>query len=72
MQRASLSVIPLRTFLNKTLGGFAASTAEHWDSVVARLYPAGVKTTAIVSEAGITWPTLYSSLRRQGIPLRTA
>lgn len=64
--------VPLAKFLNKTLGGFAASTAEHWDAVIARLYPAGVKTTAIVSEAGITWPTLYNSLRRQNIPLRTA
>lgn len=72
MQRASLAVIPLGAFLHKTLGGFAASTAEHWDAIVARLYPAGVKTAAIEAEAGISTPTLYRSLRRQSITLRTS
>lgn len=64
--------IPLRSFLHGTLGGFAPEPPEHWDQTIARLYPAGVKTAAIEAEAGISTPTLYNSIRRQGIRLRTA
>lgn len=60
----------LKTFLHKTLGGFADPPKEHWDPIVARLYPAGEKIAVIMAEADISAPTIYRSLERQGIERR--
>jgi hypothetical protein len=68
MRRASLAVIPLKTFLNKTLGGFADLKP---DPLIV-LYKSGEKIEAIEAATGSDRNTLYRRLRHAGEPLRTA
>lgn len=72
MMPGTVRTILLKTFLHKTLGGFADPPPPAATETMARRYANGEKVEAIIAAERYRADALYRALRRHGVPLRSA